>query len=287
MHALTFFWTLFSAVPMCSGHPEEVPVTFVGQWNVDEQRWLTDEFTSWLKARDRQLCENLTSTSVQRLVLNAEDGNVTVTFSVGDIQNQRQISGSSEASQLRRYTVAATSEELLRSTWAELVTKHFAFGAAAGAHVLRSSTIFVGLQAFVEWWPAEAVSMALQLGLHPLLSKTLPPTVQLNGFLPFAKLRAAWLPLKLGKLRMGPTAGAEAGLVLLNFTGQDIPQRQPFWFSASAGLAAAFRLPKLVLSASAELAFAPSGASIQDEGRTFLTLNGFHGSFQLGAAVPF
>jgi hypothetical protein len=272
---------------MCSGRPSEVPVTFVGQWETSERQWLTDELSAWLNVRERQLCETLTPSSVQRLVLTAEGDNITVTFSVADVQHQRQLSGELEGTELRRYALAATTEELLRSTWAALALKRFTFGAAAGAPVLRGGSIFVGAHVFLEWWPAAPVSMALQLGLHPLLSRTLPPTVQLNGFLPFLKLRAAWLPLTLGPLRIGPVAGVEGGLILLSFTAQEIPQRTPWWFAASAGLSTSLRLPKLVLSASAELAFAPLGATVQDEGRAVLTLNGIHGNFQLSAAVPF
>ncbi len=294
MPALVLVWSLLVATPACTGgSTDEVPLVFEGRWSDSEKQWLEDEFSNWFVTRERRVCRLTDASVVQKLVLGRtadqadSTDTVTISFFVESEERTRSVNFAGEAEELRRYSVAATTEELVRATWAELAPKRFGFGISPHWRLLLARDSFLGGSLVFSFSPSPKWSFSASLGFSQLLARELDDSSTLSASLPWAKLEAAWLGLGNNRFRCGPALSAESGPFFVNLTPTPLSPRAQFWLAGSAGLVAHVLFKFFRLHAEVSGGMALSGASLTREGRSTALLFGPIISTEIGMSILF
>lgn len=269
MSPLTLVVSLSAAAALCTGSEAEVPARFVG-WEVADAAWLEQELSGWVAARERALCAG-----PKGLTLEANELEVVVRFEFKGQVRARTVSRASESSELFRYQVAATAEELVRSTWEAPPPPRFgvlargAWGPAGGGSFFGGG---VGL----------AVFLVPSLGVEVLISGS---AMGANGVISSASLftgtlSVSWLPVRLGVFRAGPRASVQAGV--MNVT-VDATRGVTPWVMVGGGATVGLEFRHLVVQLLGEVGAALVGPTVLEEGVPVQRVRGLSGT--VGAQV--
>jgi hypothetical protein len=207
---------------------------------------------------------------------------VNVTFWVGEESRTRAVDSTDEAAELLRYSIAATSEELVRATWAELGPKRFFFSASAVTRALSST--FIGAAVTFGLRIAGRVTLVAELAAALALTRRLTGDVPLSASLFVGSLGAWWHPLEVGRLRFGPSASFEMGSVVAGIDAQ----QGALWTALTGSLRLAFQVAKFFeVQALAGGGLALSGSQVTNEGRRIAAFTGGFFSAEAGFAFVF
>lgn len=264
----------------CSGAEGEVPAHFVGFSEADGA-WLEQELTRWVSQRDRRLCEGEPGLTIELGELE-----VAIRFDFKDVHQTRTAARSGLLDELFRYQVAATAEELVRSTWEGRPSPRFAILARGEVMPLGAGSFFIGGRLGVGLFVVPSLCLELWGGGSALTEAPLPGGGASSGNVMGGAFSVSWLPLRLGMVRAGPRASVQAGALTVRVTQPDAPSVSGTtpWLALFGGATLGLELRHVALQLVGEVGSTLAGATVQAEGVPVQRVGGLLGtaSVQVG-----
>ncbi|MDP1829923.1 MAG: hypothetical protein Q8L48_42065 [Archangium sp.] len=267
----------------CSGAEGEVPARFVAFGDADST-WLEQEIAGWVAERDRKLCSARAGDEALTI-----DGSapleVAIEFDFKGAHRTRRVLRGSESAELFRYQVAATAEELVRSTWEAPPPPRVGVFARGEVAPLGTGPFAVGGAIGVGLFVLPTLCLELAGGGGALTATTLPTGGTVTGSVVRGTFSASWLPLQAGVFRAGPRASVQAGLLSSSVREEGLTPSTGAtpWLAAGGGLTVGVATRHLMLQLFGELGALLIGTTVLSEGVPVHQVRGLLGTVGLQA----
>ncbi|MDP2275085.1 MAG: hypothetical protein Q8K32_30355 [Archangium sp.] len=267
----------------CSGAEGEVPARFVA-FNADDAAWLEKEVSEWVSERGRSLCAARSEDEALTLDGSAQLEAV-IEFDFNGAHRTRTVLRGTESAELFRYQVAATAEELVRSTWEAPPPPRFSVLVRGEFTPFGTGTLGAGGSLGVGLFVLPTWCLELMLGGGALLAQTLPTGGTVSGALARGTLSASWLPVQLGIFRAGPRASVQAGVLSTRVNEEALPATTGLtpWLGAGGGLTLGIATRHVMVQLFGEVGALLLGTTVLSEGLPVHQVRGVFGTAGLQA----
>ncbi len=267
----------------CSGAEGEVPARFVA-FNQDDAAWLEKEVTAWVSERGRTLCAARETDDALTLDGSAQLEAV-IEFDFKGAHRTRTVLRGTGSAELFRYQVAATAEELVRSTWEAPPPPRFSVLLRGELNPFSSGTLGAGGSLGVGLFVLPTLCLELMLGGGALTPQTIPTGGTVAGALARGTLSASWLPVQLGLFRAGPRASVQAGVLSTSVNADAVPARTGLtpWLGAGGGLTLGIATRHVMVQLFGEVGALLLGTTVLSEGVPVHQVRGLFGTAGLQA----
>ncbi len=267
----------------CSGAEGEVPARFVA-FNQDDAAWLEKEVSEWVRERGRSLCAARSQDEALTLDGTAQLEAV-IEFDFNGAHRTRTVLRGTESAELFRYQVAATAEELVRSTWEAPPPPRFSVLVRGEFTPFGTGTLGSGGSLGVGLFVLPVLCLELMLGGGALLAQTLPTGGTVSGALARGTLSASWLPVQLGIFRAGPRASVQAGVLSTRVNEEALPATTGLtpWLGAGGGLTLGIATRHVMVQVFGEVGAVLLGTTVLSEGLPVHQVRGVFGTAGLQA----
>lgn len=267
----------------CSGAEGEVPARFVA-FNQDDTAWLEKEVSQWVSERGRTLCGARAQDDALTLDGSAQLEAV-IEFDFQGAHRTRTVLRGTESAELFRYQVAATAEELVRSTWEAPPPPRFGVLVRGEFNAFGTGTLGVGGSLGVGLFLVPTLCLELLLGGGALMAQTLPTGGTVSGVLARGTLSASWLPVQLGIFRAGPRVSIQAGVLSSSVNEEALPATTGVtpWLGAGGGLTLGIATRHVMVQLFGEVGALLLGTTVLSEGLPVHQVRGLFGTAGLQA----
>jgi hypothetical protein len=267
----------------CTGAEGEVPSRFVAFSEADAA-WLEQEMSGWVSARERTLCAARPGDEALSLDASAQL-EVTIEFDFKGAHRTRTVLRGSESAELFRYQVAATAEELVRSTWEAPPPPRVGVLVRGEVTPFGSGLLGLGGAAGVAVFVLPSLSLELLAGGGAMTATTLPAGGTVTASLARATLSASWLPIQAGVFRAGPRASFQGGALFTSVREEAAPATNATtaWLSAGGGVTVGLQTRHLMLQVFGEIGATLIGTTVLSEGVPVHQVGGLLGTAGLQA----
>lgn len=258
--------SLSMSAASCSGAEGEVPARFLAFSELDGA-WLEQEVTGWVAERGRKLCAARAQDEALTIDGSAP-AEVAIQFDFKGAHRTRTVLRGPESAELFRYEVAATAEELVRSTWEAPPPPRVGLLVRGELDPLGSGAFGAGGSIGVGLFVLPSVCLELLGGGGVLTSQTLATGGSVSGTVVRGTFSVSWLPVQLGVFRAGPRASVQAGLLTTRVKEDDLPETSGGtpWLAAGGGLTIGLATRHLMLQLFGELGAILLGTTVLSEG---------------------
>ncbi len=262
----------------CSGAEGEVPARFVA-FNQDDTAWLEKEVTQWVSERGRTLCAAREKDEALTIDGSAQLEAV-IEFDFKGTHRTRTVSRGTESAELFRYQVAATAEELARSTWEAPPPARFSVMVRGEVNPLGSGPLGFGGSVGVGLFVLPTLCLELVLGGGALTAQAIPSGGTVSGWVARGTLSASWLPVQLGLFRAGPRVSVQAGALSSSVNQEPLPATTGLtpWLAAGGGLTLGIATRHVMVQLFGEVDALLLGTTVLSEGLPVHEVRGLFGT---------